>query len=231
MENAVRHIAQKSWGFALRLLFPPRCFACGREGSAFCASCRQKIPLRGGFDREGVFSLWEYGHPHVKNAITSLKYKNKRMLAEDIACSLHDALLEHLAEKSFFHSPFSRTLASSAYLVIPIPLSKERLKKRGYNQAELLAKAFFQKDRGIFSLEISALCKIKDTEAQVSVKDRKKRLQNMRGAFEVRAPEKVRGKIILLLDDVTTTGATLSEARRILLKAGARLVYGVTIAH
>ncbi|MBI2120736.1 MAG: ComF family protein [Parcubacteria group bacterium] len=220
-------LIQKFYDHLLNLLFPARCLSCGKEGAYFCAACRNKIPLRGGFDRDGIFSLWEYGRPEIRNAITSLKYKNKKMLARALADSLHDSLLEHLAERSVFNDP----LTSHAYIVIPIPLSQQRFKKRGYNQAELIAQELSQKDPELFTLETSVLCRTKDTEAQVSIKDRERRLQNMRGAFTAKNRERIRNKTVLLVDDVTTTGATLREARRVLLKSGARIVYGVTIAH
>lgn len=220
-------IFQKFYNGFWDLLFPRRCLSCGKEGASFCSACRGKIPLRGGFSHEGIFSLWEYGHPDVRNAITSLKYKNKRPVAKDIADSLSDALLEHLADKSVFSNPVSPPL----YLLIPIPLSKERFKKREYNQAELLAKELSLKNPTSFVLDTASLQKTRDTGAQVTVGEREKRLRNMRGAFTVTNAESIRGRTILLIDDVTTTGATLAEARRALLKAGARLVYGITVAH
>lgn len=218
---------QKFYSQLLNILFPARCIICGKEGAHFCTLCREKIPLRGDFNHAGIFSLWEYGYPYVRNALLALKYKNKRMLASDIAESLHDTLLEHLAEKSVFNN----SLESSLYTVVPIPLSAQRFKKRGYNQAELLAEELCRKNPLSFILETGVLYKIKDTETQVSVKDRAKRLQNIRGSFAVKHPEKICGKTILVIDDVVTTGATIEEARRVLLKAGARVVYGVTVAH
>lgn len=220
-------ILQKFFTRFLNVLFPTRCIACGKEGANFCSFCREKIPLRGGFDCGGIFSLWEYGHPHARNALLALKYKNKRTIADDIAESLHDTLLEHLAEKSIFHNP----LAPSLYVIIPVPLSEKRFKKRGYNQAELLAKELSRKNPVFFILETSVLHKIRDTKTQVSVKDRMQRLQNIRGSFAVNQSEKIRGKTVIVIDDVVTTGATIAEARRVLLKAGARIVYGVTVAH
>jgi ComF family protein len=209
--------------------FPARCISCGAEDSIFCALCREKIPERGSFDYNGIFSLWEYGHPAVRSALLSLKYKNKRTIADDIAESLHDALFEPLAEKSMFNHPASLILAP--YMVIPIPLSKKRFKERGYNQSELLAKALVRQNPLSFILETRVLYKIKDTKTQVSVRDRAKRLQNVRGSFAVKNPEKIHGKAIIIIDDIITTGATLEEARRMLLKAGAKRVYGVTVAH
>lgn len=224
-------LLQKFWGRFLNTLFPPHCIACGKADADFCSGCREKIPLLGNFSHFGVFSLWEYAHPHVRNALLSLKYKNKRTIAADIAESLHDALLEQLTERSAFTDPVSHIQTPYTYMVIPIPLSKKRFKKRGYNQAELLAKELIRKNPLSFNLETSVLYKIKDTETQVSVSNRAKRLQNIRGSFAVKNPEIIHGKTIVLIDDVITTGATINEARRVLLDAGARSVYGVTIAH
>ncbi len=212
------------WG----VLFPERCISCRKEGVSLCSTCREKLPLHGGFDYYGIFSLWNYDHSIVRDALWKLKYKNKKMLARYIAESLSDVLLEHLAEKTHFTNPLA---FSTPYILIPIPLSKKRHKHRGYNQAELLAKELCDKNPLSFTLETSVLYKIKDTESQVSVKDRTKRMQNIRGSFAVHDVHKVHGKNIIIIDDITTTGATLNEARKVLLKAGATRVYGVTVAH
>lgn len=222
---------QKLWTRCLNILFPRYCIACGKESVNFCSRCREEIPLLGNFSHSGVFSLWEYAHPHVRNALLALKYKKRRAIAADIAESLYDALFEQLAEKSAFTDPLSHIQTPYTYIVIPIPLSKERFKKRGYNQTELLAKELTRKNPLSFRFETDVLYKIKDTETQVSVRDRAKRLQNIRGSFALHYPERIRGKTIILIDDIITTGATISEARRVLLEAGARTVYGVTIAH
>lgn len=218
---------RKFYDRILNAFFPPRCIACEKEDESFCSSCREKIPLLGNFDHAGIFSLWEYGNMNIRNALLALKYKNKRTIATDIVDSLYDALFEHLTEKSAFDDP----LTAEAYIVIPIPLSKQRFEKRGYNQSELLAKELCRKNPLSFILETTVLYKIKDTESQVSVRDREKRLQNIRGSFAIKNPEKIRGKTVLLVDDIITTGATIEEARRVLKKAGAKIVYGVTVAH
>lgn len=215
----------------LSILFPLHCIICGKEGWNFCVRCREKIPLLGGFNHAGIFSLWGYEHADVRSAIVSLKYKNKRMISSDIADSLYDVLLEHLAEKSVFTHPCISEKEKMSYLLVPIPLSNKRLRKRGYNQAELLAKELSQRNPEFFVIVTDVLYKIKDIRTQVSVKDRTRRLENMRGTFGIKNPKKIWGRDIILIDDVTTTGATLNEARKMLLKSGAKAVYGVTVAH
>ena len=114
------------------------------------------------------------------------------------------------------------------WLIIPVPLSKNRLKERGYNQAELIAEYFSEKIK--IQICAGALMKTKDTPAQVSVKNRKERLKNLDGAFAVKNPELVEGKNIILIDDVSTTGATLREAKKTLKLAGAKKVLALVVA-
>jgi competence protein ComFC len=81
------------------------------------------------------------------------------------------------------------------------------------------------------SLENKVLMKTKETRSQVCVKNRAERLRNIRGSFCVRNAEKIKGKNILIVDDVTTTGATLAEAKKVLRKSGAKSVMCITLAH
>ncbi len=117
-------------------------------------------------------------------------------------------------------------------LLVPIPLSRERIKERGYNQTEKIAEALStMADSASFTLETKALIKIRHTQPQMSVSDKKKRLEHLTGAFSVPNPSLVIGRDIVLIDDVTTTGATITEARKTLLRAGARQVTAYVIAH
>ncbi len=116
----------------------------------------------------------------------------------------------------------------TSIIIIPIPLSRKRLRQRGYNQSELLGK--FLSDKLSIRIENNVLYKIKETISQVEIKDRNKRLKNLEGAFEVKNAEIIKNKNVILIDDITTTGATLNEARRILKTAGAKKVIGLTVA-
>ena len=113
-------------------------------------------------------------------------------------------------------------------LIIPIPLSKKRLRERGFNQAELIANLLAEK----MSVKIACniLEKIKHTETQVKVKNRENRLKNLKGRFKVSHPRLLKEKTIILVDDVATTGATLFEAGRVLKKSGAKKVVPVVVA-
>lgn len=114
-------------------------------------------------------------------------------------------------------------------LLVPIPLYKTKLNQRGYNQAAFLAKGLGER----LSLPVVDLLeRIRATKSQISL-DRKERIENIKGAFRLKSSKEsiFQGKTIFLVDDVLTSGATLSEGARVLKKAGAGKVYGLTLAH
>ena len=116
------------------------------------------------------------------------------------------------------------------FLLIPVPISKRRRVERGYNQSEYIAKAILENDVGHILLYAPQwFQKIKDTLTQSHSQSRQERMKNLLDCFE--ADPRVAGKYVILIDDVVTTGSTLSEARRALLEAGARDVFAFTIAH
>ena len=115
-------------------------------------------------------------------------------------------------------------------LITDVPLHKNRLKSRGYNQSELLAKELSQ----LLNLEYMPSCLTRkiDTKPQFKL-DKKKRRENILGAFVVNPKIKtsIKGKRIILVDDIATTGATLRECAKILKQSGVEKVIGVTLAH
>lgn len=117
-----------------------------------------------------------------------------------------------------------RDVDVDADVVMPIPLANRRLFKRGYNQATLLARPI-ARALGV-SMDLDSVRR--KHRPDMGHKNSKERMQNVHGVFCVVKPENIRGKRILLVDDVMTTGATFFELRRMLLRAGATAVYGVT---
>ena len=209
----------------LDFIFPVYCLGCRKQGCHLCSSCIDTIPPCEEQVSSYIFTIFDYRNPLIKQAIWKLKYRNKKEIAIDLAQTIYDRLLEELSELQIMENFVNPIL-------IPIPLHKKRLRERGYNQAEIIAKEIIKNDIGnTFTLLTHVLYKIKDTESQMSIKDRKKRLKNLRGAFIVKNPEQVQKRNIILIDDVTTTGATLNEAKKVLEKAGARKVIGFTVAH
>lgn len=117
-----------------------------------------------------------------------------------------------------------RDIEVDADIVMPVPLANKRLFKRGYNQATLLARPI-AKALGV-DMDLESVCRM--YRPDMGHKNARERAENIHGVFRVINPDKIRGKRILLVDDVMTTGATFSELRRVLMRAGAAAVYGVT---
>ncbi|MBU1557651.1 ComF family protein [Patescibacteria group bacterium] len=172
-----------------------------------------------------MITVFSYEDKLIKEAISSFKFRKNKRLAKIFAQILYDEILEHMSELETF-SNFKKPI------LIPIPLSKQRMRERGFNQCELIAKemSILDKDSS-FVFEKNVLIKIKDTPHQSRAKNKKERLENLKKSFSVKQSEKIRGKNILLLDDVTTTGTTLKEASKTLRRYGAKKIICLTIAH
>jgi len=124
--------------------------------------------------------------------------------------------------------------APSEFLVVPVPLHRSKLAKRGFNQARLLslhALKFLRKSHPAWKLTLASttLMRLRETESQAGLTPRERRI-NVRGAFEVSTPATVTARHILLVDDIFTTGATARAASQALLKAGAASVCVATLA-
>jgi len=116
-------------------------------------------------------------------------------------------------------------------VVVPVPLHRRKLRQRGFNQTELIAKEALklQPWKGRLSLGPSVLERRRETQSQTGL-TRHQRRENMRGAFVVVRSEEIAGREILLVDDVFTTGTTVSECARVLRRAGASKVWVATVA-
>ncbi|MEK7569571.1 MAG: ComF family protein [Patescibacteria group bacterium] len=209
----------------LDLVFPPVCLACGKNGEYLCTECISAMPSAERESADWIHPMLDYRHKPLKDALWQLKYSGKRQLAEVFAEILYPRMLEELADRKIMEN-FGEPL------LLPIPLSRKRRRERGFNQAELICRKLVELDREEnFTLETGALARPKDSEHQARIEERKKRLENIVGAFSVKNPEKISGRNIILIDDITTTGATLSEAKKVLREAGARKVVAFTVAH
>ncbi len=166
-----------------------------------------------------------YKNTIIKNAIHTTKYHANKHTAKILAKALVPYISEELAELRMFenfHNP----------LLIPIPLHKIRINKRGFNQSERIADAIieYMEDKNI-TLCTNALTRHKNTAIQTKSKNKKERYENMKNAFSIPYSDLILEKDILLLDDVITTGATLSSARNMLINNGARSVLCIAVAH
>ena len=214
-------------------VFPPICAACGKEGEIFCAECLGAIiPIKQPTCRYCSLSLAKPGictrclegdHPYtevvsyavysgsLRSAIHAMKYQNNFWLGELL--SRH--MIALLKDKNW---PID--------VVMPIPLSEERLEERGYNQAALLSKPI-AKYFG-WKHDQRSLVRIKGNHSQVAL-TREQRFENVRSAFLSEIPTQSNLRV-LLVDDVFTTGATITEASKTLRATGFTDIYAITLA-
>ncbi len=231
MANWKYGLYQSVWS-ALDLLFPPYCAGCGKLGSHWCDDCQKKVNILRGtlcdvcglpLPKVGVCDACRAERPHfralrgwavfedpIRSALHKLKYRKNISLGNPLAVHLTDFLKE---------------LGWPIDMIIPIPLGRQRLKERGYNQVGMIAKPLAL--RLDVHYDPNGLARMKETRSQVGL-PRAERRQNVSGAFAVRAA--VKAKNVLLMDDVSTTGSTLSSGAEALLSSGAREVYALTVA-
>lgn len=229
----------------LDAIYPPRCVVCGRAGSAVCADCLKSMrspaaPTCAHCDAtisdtgssaaprlcadctagrrlahfDGVRVTVEYAGA-ARTAVIALKFGGQRRVAERLA--------------TLMSTPFWCDI-KIADIVIPMPLHASRQRERGYNQAEVLARAFANL-QGL-RLRSDLLERTRATEAQTRL-SREERRRNVAGAFALTSPEAaaaISGRHILLVDDVTTTGSTLDAAAEPLRSAGAASIWGLAFA-
>ena len=229
----------------LDIFFPKFCLGCGKEGTYLCKDCQscleisenifclckkpKMIPLLESSEilgkcnacrsknLDGLFFPLSYKHNLVKEIIHQLKYEP---FVKDLAKTLTELIIAH-----FFLLDNKKVWENK--ILVPIPLERKKLKWRGFNQAEEIAKELANK-LGI-PLLTECLKKIKITlpQAELSEKERK---GNIKGAFLARNTNLIKNKKVLLVDDVYTTGATMEEAAKVLKEAGAKEVWGVVVA-
>lgn len=236
---------------ALDLFFPAFCFGCQKEGVFLCQDCKEtldisdfnyclcsKNPIRiltgstnnpqGKCSRcsaknlHGLFSALPYKEKTLtKKLIHNFKYEP---YVKGLAKPLAEILIEHL-----IRTGKNTDQIWENGILVPVPLDKKKLKNRGYNQSEELAKELSE----IIKIPVltDILIKIKQTKPQMEL-SKEEREKNLKGAFAVKpafASELRRGKVFLV-DDVYTTGSTMEECAKILKQSGAETVWGITVA-
>jgi ComF family protein len=199
----------------VRPVAPPACFTCGQPLPSWrtislalerCAACRRRPPA---FDRGAVACDYE---GELRAIIHAFKYDGRRSLAHPLGRLLRDA---------------GRAVLEDADAVVPVPLHPWKRIHRGFNQSADLARTL---DRPVLSL----LARVRATRAQAGLSPGQRR-RNVAGAFRLtpwrrHARTRVAGRILVLVDDVMTTGATLDACARVLKQAGAREVRTLTLA-
>jgi len=208
--------------FLLDLLYPPRCAFCRRlvpaKQRGLCRSCGGKLPYVPADGQRQQFR-------NLENCLSPLFYDG--LVRE----SLHRYKFGGLTAYSEIYSDFLAKCIDenqiSCDIITWVPLSRKRLRKRGYDQAELLARGT-AKRLGVECVPL--LNKTRDNPPQSQTGSAKKRRVNAAGCYQCAKPALTEGKRILLIDDIVTTGATLSECAGVLKGAGAAEINAATLA-
>lgn len=209
----------------LDILFPVNCLGCQVRNEILCNNCTEMINLAERETGTDILAVFDYRDSVIKKAIWELKYHHKRYLGEKLGQLLYEFLIEYISD-------LKTAVSGRAICVIPTPISNEKTKVRGYNQAQAIAKGFCNSgESGIFELKNNIVFKKVDNMPQAKITNRKRRLENVRGVFAVKNPEMIKGRTIIIIDDVTTTGGTINEIMNALKKAGAKKVVGFAVAH
>lgn len=204
------------------MFFPKKCLGCGKSDTYLCMDCFKQIQITLIVERpkdaylDRIISVTNYANPLIRDLIKSFKYYFVRELSESLSQLLIRAL-----------ETFDTSLKVFNFIIIPIPLHEHRLRYRGFNQAELLAKQIANHFN--LPIETNILKRIVPTGPQANIKDINKRKNNIKDVFNI-IPNAVEGKNILLIDDVCTTGATLIEAARVLKLNGAKEIWALVVA-
>lgn len=209
----------------LNTIFPVKCLICGMSNVDLCSDCLASIPHTKSSDNNSIYSLYSYKDKVIKELIWKLKYKNRRSIAKIFGRMLFDEIIGTLNDKLLVAN-------DEKILLIPIPLHKKRLRMRGYNQSDLIAQAIMTHDtHNIFEVSTTILRRTKDTAPQARSQKRDDRFQNLAYAFEYNHTIPIKNKVIVLIDDITTTGATIDVAKKTLKKGLPRDILAFTVAH
>lgn len=231
---------KKTKEILLDILFPPVCLICQKsleyteKEKALCVNCFSNIPIAQTltcpvcgarlaqnkkicheYSSYRLAAAATYNNETVKELIWQLKYHRKTAAARPSA----EILKTHLKNLE---------LNISNYHILAVPLHKNRERERGFNQSELIADELAKK----ISLPLikNGLLRIKDTEPQAETKDFEARKSNMKDSFFVNQPQLIKAKNIILIDDVFTSGATLTEAVKTLRAAGSGKIIALVLA-
>ena len=229
------------------ILFPAFCVNCREEGTFLCSDCLSLIDI---FDRQ--YCAFCQAPRVVPDGKTCPSCKNRHKLDSLFCASSYKGKIVKKLINQFKYQPYARVLAkdlvaliflhfsrlgkpiefldkqrNGEFLVVPVPSYIKKMKFRGFNPSQDIAKIFAKALEIEFAPE--ALKKIKETPAQAEL-GKEQRMENIKGVFACSGKNAVKNRKILLIDDVFTTGSTIEECARVLKSAGAKEVLGIVVA-
>ena len=195
----------------LLILFPSYCYLCRKEGVSLCKECLHGRVKAYESPAPYITSIYSFKDPSIKKIIHAIKYFHRK----DLVFPIVETIVNEIITKEGFSC------------LVPIPMPQWRKYIRGYNHAEVIAREIANQTN--LPIRTDILKRRSSKKRQVMTTSRHERLKNQHNTFNLTSS--VVGMRIILIDDVTTTGATLREARKKLLEGGAIVVEAYTIAH
>ena len=219
--------------FFLDILFPRLCLLCGKTEVLLCGECMEKLPPADTLSIPDAFALYKYADTGVKKILWHFKYRGGRSCAVIFAQRIYQKIAEERIAPASTNVEASlpsgnKKSKHERILVAPIPITRASRWKRGFNQSALIARELVALDNW-FQFFPNALTRVRGGKRQTAQKNRADRIRNMENVFAGDAS--LAGREVFVIDDITTTGATLREARRALLTAGAQRVIAIAVAH
>jgi len=216
------------------IIFPKKCINCKKEGAYLCDDCLSLIEINPYHyclcekiekkdkcnnckDRylDKILSAASFDNKILKEAIHKFKYGYIKDLSQPLAI----LILTHLQNIEIE--------LNKSFVIIPVPMTDKKKRRRGFNQSEEIAKII--SDSTGIPLFTDVLIKTRNTLPQMELK-RKERIENIKNCFQIKKEELIKNRIILLIDDVYTTGSTMEECAKTLKGFGAKEVWGLTAA-
>lgn len=210
--------------YIFNILFPIKCIGCNKIDCVVCNECLDKIPQAERETERNIIALFDYRNELIRKIIWELKYHHKRYLAEELGILLYESMIEEISNLKLFS-------IGSPIVIIPVPISKNKTIKRGYNQSFYIAKGFSRNNKEMLKTENNIIFRKTDSKSQARISNRKERLLNVQNAFGIKNEEKIKDKIVIVIDDVTTTGGTITEIMKLLKQNEAKKVIGMAVAH
>lgn len=227
--------------FCVEAVFPASCYGCGAADTYLCAECAgsvcamaqpqcphcgTRLPFgkladacRAALRFSRFFCCADYHNGRVREMIHDFKYNRAFALAPALANSMSAWLAR---------GGYAPLFTEYNVLVVPVPSHAKRERERGFHPAARLAEAFAQQTNLEYAAD--ALIKTRNNQAQVETKNAAERRENVKGVFALSKPELVRGRTVLLVDDVCTTGATLTECARAVRTGKPKAIWALAMA-
>ncbi len=173
--------------------------------------------------QKDLLAIFDYQNKMVRLLVKAVKFKNNPQAKKVLATFIYEEAVGIATDLSLFYG--------SSPILIPIPMSRDEERSRGWNQCEELAKKLATFPESQIPIHLNLLQKIRNTERQVGL-SRKERLKNVKNCMQVSDPKNIlKDRVVIVLDDIHTTGSTFEEARRALLASGTKKVVGLFLAH